>query len=87
MVNANSGLAKELGTSQQNLTDAAKAAIELDRVIARLEGREPDFPEEVLFPARTVFTFPNNPIQKFLILSYNSQVSHLLSPTVFDLLG
>jgi len=35
-------LSKELATSKDNLTDAAKAAIELDRVIAKLEGRAPE---------------------------------------------
>jgi len=44
MINSGNSLAKELGTSPPNLSDAAKAAIELDRIIARLEGREPDFP-------------------------------------------
>jgi len=35
-------MARELGTSEKNVSDAAKAAIELDRILRRIEGLEPE---------------------------------------------
>lgn len=52
MVSNTQGLAKELGTQPEKLNDAAKAAIELDKVIRRLEGEPEEEVEELALVRR-----------------------------------
>jgi hypothetical protein len=87
MINANSGLARELGTSQQNVNDAAKAAIELDRLIARLEGRESDFPEivELPPPGPPVSTVSDDVFDKNMSLDKAKTVEDIMSAVAYEI--
>eukprot|EP01124_Arcella_intermedia_P015336 TRINITY_DN2182_c0_g1_i1.p1 TRINITY_DN2182_c0_g1~~TRINITY_DN2182_c0_g1_i1.p1 ORF type:complete len:1140 (+),score=347.38 TRINITY_DN2182_c0_g1_i1:380-3421(+) len=51
LITDSTGLARKMGTNPENLTDAAKAAIDLDKFLRRLEGEEE---EVVTLPAPAV---------------------------------